>query len=566
MAYEDIDKAETLNKQYTSVFTREDTNSLPNLKAKPIQVHLNINITKDSILKKLKNLRTDKSPGPDMIHPRILKEMAELLCAPLHILYCKSLASGEVPSQWKLATVTPIFKKGKKSNPANYRPVSLTSIPCKIMERLVAEAITSHLKTNCLQCLEQHGFCGCKSTVTNLLEAMDVWTEALSHNLPVDVLFLDYAKAFDTVPHERLLKQLETFGISGNYLKWIRNFLTGRQQRVNVNGHLSSWTEVISGVPQGSVMGPLLFTLFVSDIPELINSCISMFADDTKIYRALTLDSDDEHHNLQQDLDQIQTWATTMCMQFHPEKCKVMHLGSNNQRNKYHMVKQDGTSHTLTPTEEEKDLGVLIDQKLSFSSHAQTQANKANRILGTIRHTFKALDKEAFLLLYKSLVRPHLEYASPIWHPHLKRDKDTIERIQRRATSLVNNISHLSYPERLAALQLPTLEFRRQRSDIIQTFKILNGLDHVQYERKCKICNNQMLCLAPQGRTRGHNLKLHVQHHPGARASYYSSRVTKNWNKLRQTTVEANTLETFKQRLAVDWKNHPDQYNYRFSY
>jgi hypothetical protein len=313
------------------------------------------------------------------------------------------------------------------------------------------------------------------------------------------------------------------------------------------------------------VLGPLLFTLFVSDIPVLLDSCISMFADDTKIYRTITPDTNDSQL-LQDDLDQIQQWAKDMCMQFHPEKCKVMHLGHNNPQATYHMTKPQGDVHTLQATDEEKDLGVLIDRKLTFSKHAQAQATKANKVLGTIMHTFKALDKTAFLLLYKSLVRPHLEYATPVWHPHLKRDKDIIERVQRRATGLVQGISHLSYPERLQYLQLPTLEFRRKRTDIIQTFKIMKGMDSLQSDRKCKTCGNQMLSRAPTGRTRGHDLKLQVQHHPGSRAHYFSSRITTTWNKLSQSTVDSTTVDTFKRRLAEDWKKHPDMYQYRFSY
>ena len=177
------------------------------------------------IHKKLQSLRSDKSPGPDKLHPRILEELAKELTVttPLAIIYNKCIEKGILPSQWKEAIVTPIFKRGGKSDLSNYRPVSLTSVVCKIMERIISENKLEHIKSNSLQCPQQHGLTTGRSTTTNLLEAVNIWSEALSHNVPVDVIFLDYAKAFDTVPHIRLGNQIETFGISGNLLHGIKH-------------------------------------------------------------------------------------------------------------------------------------------------------------------------------------------------------------------------------------------------------------------------------------------------------------------------------------------------------
>jgi hypothetical protein len=560
----DAEKAEILKEQYSSVFSKEDKSNIPPAKTRQVPKKFTLKIDRASILKKLQNLKTNKSPGPDQIHPRVLKETADIIVTPLLMLFNKSITSGVVPLQWKIATITPIYKKGNKADPANYRPVSLTSVVCKILERIVSEAIVAHIKSNHLACAAQHGFTEGKSTTTNLLEALDYWMESLSHDIPVDVLYLDYAKAFDTVPHERLLEQLSSFGLNKNYLQWIRSFLTGRKQRVMVNDTYSSWAPVTSGVPQGSVLGPLLFILFVSDIPEIIQNPVLMFADDTKVYSALEPGSED--NSLQEDLDDLQEWAQKMCMRFHPEKCKVMHLGHNSHRKKYHMTTSDGAKHTLEVTEQEKDLGVTIDSKLVFSKHVYNQVNKANRVLGAIKHTFKALDNTSFSMLYKSLVRPHLEYASTAWSPKLKRDKDTLEYVQRRATRLVQGISHLGYEERLESLKLPTLEFRRQRADVIQVFKSIKGLDNLNYQRECPTCKNHMLRISNFSSTRGHSLKLMVQHRRGPKSAHLGHRVVNNWNKLNQTTVDAETLNTFKSRLTKQWQNHPDLYSYRFSY
>jgi hypothetical protein len=296
----------------------------------------------------------------------------------------------------------------------------------------------------------------------------------------------------------------------------------------------------------------------------MLQNLVLMFADDTKVYKAL--DQATEDNSLQDDINELQEWPKSMCMRFHPEKCKVMHLGHNNKKKEYHMTTSDGSKHILTTTDQEKDLGVTIDDKLSFSKHVSNQVNKANRVLGALRHSFKALDSTSFTLLFKSLVRPHLEYASTAWYPKLKRDRDALEYVQRRGTRLVEGISHLSYEERLKALKLPTLEFRRQRSDAIQAFKSLKGLDQLNYRKECNICNNHMLRLSNTSSTRGHTLKLAVQHQPGLKSTHFGHRVVKNWNSLSQHTIDSDSINTFKTRLTKDWQNHPDLYSYRFSY
>ncbi|KAI8504383.1 hypothetical protein Bbelb_175010 [Branchiostoma belcheri] len=594
---EDGKKAEVLNTQYVRTFTHEDCSNVPRFILKPLQSDLlkTIVVTEEMVLKQLELLRIDKSPGNDGIHPRVLKEAAHELAKPLTIIFNSSIKSGKLPDQWREACVTPIYKKGCRTDPANYRPVSLTSIICKMLERFISDAILEHMRFNNLTCEQQHGFSKGKSTVTNLLEALDVWTEALSHGEPVDIIFLDYAKAFDTVPHERLINKVESFGIAENLLLWIRNFLTHRRQRVVVNGQASSWKAVTSGVPQGSVLGPLLFSMFVSDIPDELHNFVSLFADDTKIYaiahgcesqarthatqeeelhtsQTITHATQEIHTSnlhstcLQADLNTLQRWSSRMQMKFHPDKCKVMHLGRRNPTHEYTMTKEDGTLHTLKVTHEEKDLGVTIDSDLKFSTHVQIQVNKANRVLGAIRHTFKYLDKEAFLPLYKSLVRPHLEYATVIWCPRTKRDRDSVERVQRRATKLVESVSHLSYPQRLQALQLPTLHFRRQRTDVIQLYKITHGYDKLRVGNSCSICRGTMFEPSLSTTTRGHSFKYQVQKSHGTRKCFFSSRVTRVWNSLSQEAVSSKSVNEFKNHIAHEWKNHQDMYNYTFTY
>ncbi|KAK3882038.1 hypothetical protein Pcinc_013562 [Petrolisthes cinctipes] len=258
-------------------------------------------------------------------------------------------------------------------------------------------------------------------------------------------------------------------------------------------------------------------------------------------------------------------WANNMGMKLNPTKCKTMHLGRSNPLQEYTMLLDDNTQHHIMTTTEEKDLGMIVDSGLTFSKHIQTQINKANSVLGAIKHTFKALDPTAFLSLYKSLVRPNLEYASVIWSPKLKRDKNALEYVQRRATRLVTGLSGKSYEERLLTLELPTLEFRRQRADMIQMFKLVHGLEELN-PAPCSECGRMIIQPALNVNDRGHDFKLQIQHEPGPRDNFFKRRATKNWNRLTQDTVSANCVNIFKNRLNKEWKNKPERYHYRFSY
>ena len=288
----DEEIAEVLNKQYCSVFTDETLHNLPKFDLKELITDTlsNIDVSVTEVEKLLKNLPPRKASGLDGIQPSVLRNLSAVLAKPLQIIFQLSINQGVFPKAWLQAGVVPIFKKGSRSDPANYRPVSLTSVLCKILEKIVVKHIIQHVKANNFYSKTQHGFTPQRSITTNLLEVLNRWTEALMHDIPVDIIYLDYAKAFDTVPHCRLIKQVETFGITGKVLSWIQAFLTNRQQKVLVNGAESSWAHVKSGIPQGSILGPVLFTLFVNDIPDQIKTYISLYADDTKIYCPLTSD------------------------------------------------------------------------------------------------------------------------------------------------------------------------------------------------------------------------------------------------------------------------------------
>ena len=265
----------------------------------------------------------------------------------------------------------------------------------------------------------------------------------------------------------------------------------------------------------------------MNDIPSLLQSIIALYADDTKLFSAIL--SDDPDNDLVKDLKILEDWSKKFQMKFHPDKCHVMHIGANNPKIDYTMSKGNA-QHTLEKVQTEKDLGIHLDERLKFSEHINTKINKANQILGCLRHTFKHMTKDVFNLLYKSMVRPHLEYGSCIWSPHLKKDIDAIERVQRRATRLVPEIRNLSYNDRLRALKLPTLKFRRERADIIETYNILTEKHIVNTDCRCSLCpGKKMFMKSLATNTRGHSMKLQAQKVYGIRYHFLADRVVNKW-------------------------------------
>ena len=542
----DIDKADLFNKYFASVFTTEDLSSIPNPSFQSkVELH-GITINPEVVLIQLRKLNTSKAAGPDEIHSKILYEIRDSINVPLSIIFLKSLREGVLPCMWKHAIVKPLFKKGSKSSPKNYRPVSLTSICCKIMERIIRDSLVKHLETNKLLNSNQHGFRSGRSCVTQLLELVEIWSDLFDCNIPFDCVYLDFAKAFDKVPHARLCRKIEAHGIKNNLLIWLKNFLSDRTQAVVINNQSSSTKNVTSGIPQGSVLGPILFLMYINDISENIDSFIKIFADDTKIFKAITCKSDNE--SLQSDLDRLVAWSNKWQLPFNVAKCKIIHFGTKNSNAKYQMENTQVEVDTI-----EKDLGITFDNRMKFSNHVHAIVAKANSRVGILRRNFCNLTPDIFLPLYKSLVRPLLEYGSVIWNSVSIGDQNEIEKVQQRATKLVKSISHLPYSSRLRQLKLDSLKFRRRRSDILQVYRIFKEIDNINSSMFFKLNEDQ--------RTRGHSLKLSkIWANSSMRRLSFSMRVVNDWNNLNESTISCTSLNSFKTALKTEWANHPDKY------
>ena len=388
--------------------------------------------------------------------------------------------------------------------------------------------------------LSQHGFTRNRSCLTNLLEFFEFVLDKLDTGLPVDVIYFDFAKAFDKVSHSKLVSKLEDFGISGKILNWIKGWLSDRYQRVVINGQVSNWEKVLSGVPQGSVLGPLLFLLFVDDMDDSLMSGCLKFADDTKIFRQVG--SENDLSAIQEDIDKLGKWGKDWDMTFNVDKCKVLHLGNRNKDMKYTLYNSE-----ITTVNKEKDLGVIVDNKFKFDEQCNIAARKGNQILGIIKRNFSYLDKDIFLRLYKGLVRPHLEYCIQAWNPHTKKNIKILEDVQRRATKLVREIRNLSYEDRIRYLGLTTLETRRIRGDMIETFKIISGKDNISTDTFFELDRNSV--------TRGHNYKLvKPRSRLNIRKFSFGHRVVDHWNSLPWEVVNSVSLDQFKARIDLHFK------------
>ena len=533
----DMDMANILNDYFVSVYTRENSNDVPVLGiTHEGQTLDSILCTVDEVTTRIEKLNQYKSPGPDGFLPRVLREVSRQVASHLTAVFNKSLESGVIPEDWRFANVTPIYKKGDRKSPGNYRPISLTSVVGKMLESIITDEIVDHLENHNLIVDSQHGFRQKRSCLTNLLEFFHDMMREHDKDRAVDVLYLDFQKAFDKVPHGKLMSKVRALGIGGKVADWIQNWLSGRKQRVVVNGTASRWSSVTSGVPQGSVLGPLLFIIYINDIDIGLLSKVSKFADDTKL--GANVSSPEGVQQLQADLQKLGEWSEKWQMPFNLGKCKVMHIGHANPRSNYSLLGSD-----IEATDLEKDLGVLISSDLKFSKQCTEVEKKAQRLLGYIKRQFQFRNKEIVLTLYNSLIRPHLEYAVQFWSPTLRKDIERLERVQARATKLIPSIRHRGYERRLQELGLFSLETRRLRGQLIEVFKLLHGFENVDYRKLFKLSENP---------TRNNGWKLDP---PRFRTTlcgnFFSYKIVNTWNDLPSHVVNSTSVDMFKSRLDI---------------
>ncbi len=541
LAESDAEKVEVFSEYFASVFQPDQTTNL-NLVKETVKPTCNVTFPAETVYAHLRLLPNKVSAGVDGLPSIFFKNLAFQLAQPLASLFEVSFQTGILPSDWLVSLVTPIHKKNSKAIPSNYRPVSLTCVACRVMEMIVKEVVTAHMTVNRLISKSQHGFLRKHSTLTQLLETLNDWTIAVDEKALIDVAFADVSKAFDKLPHSKILESLEAYRIEGLLLNWLKAFLSNRMQSVVYNSCQSQRVAVTSGVPQGSVLGPLCFLAVINRLPNVIKSAtIKLSADDCKLY--FRINSNVDRDLFIADLCNLFEWAESNGLTLALNKTAIMHLGYGNPRCGYAVHGAD-----LATTETSKDLGVLFSSNLKFAEHVASISKRAFSRVNLIFLAFYSRKPSFLVHMFKTFVRPVLEYASPIWSPYLKKDIDLLERVQKYFTRRIPGLTG-DYFERLQTLklkgaELEVLELRRLELDLIITYKIIHSLVDLSFSNFFEWSMAKSL--------RGHSFKLRL---PRARLEcrrhFFAVRVVAPWNGLSEETVTAHSLSIFKIRLQM---------------
>ncbi|BHF64219.1 hypothetical protein SprV_0200721900 [Sparganum proliferum] len=476
--------------------------------------------------------------GPDAIPPKLLKELAPEMSKPLALILHTSFVTGCLPSDWKSATITPLFKGGSRASANNYRPVSLTSICCKIMEKIIKKALMQFLEQHHPLSDAQHGFRSGRSCLTNLLFTLERWTKARDEGNVVHAIYIDFKTALDSLSHQRLLHKLRNGGISGCLLVWIQSFLAGRSQIVQVGRQQSSEVGVVSGVPQGSVLGPTLFLVFINDCVKDLDCDAILFVDDIKLRKVIHNAADADH--LQANLNRLEDWSKRWLMPFNISKCNFLQLGSSRAS-----IPRTYFLHDipLQQVDSQKDLGVWIASSLKRTLRCAKAAKLATATLQLIKRAFMGFDPDCFSKIFETFARPHLECAIQAWRPWAAKDYTVLGKVQRRATKMTQGLGALPYETRLSTLKLFPLSYRQLRGDHILTFRIINGLD-------CCLDPTDYFTQANTPTLRGHPLKLREgKAGTNGRKFFFSNRVVAAWNALPTDVAAASCVNFFKCRL-----------------
>lgn len=538
----DREKAELFADFFKSVY-KADNGVLPEFPTR-CNVSLNaVDVSEESIVNAIGSLSDKTSETPDSMPSYFIKRTVKSLAVPLSIIFQRSISCSSLPYLWKTAFVVPLLKKPPAVSVKNYRPISLTSSVCKIFEIIIKKSILKHMLGKNLINPGQFGFLPGRSTLSQLISCVSDWVSSVNEKIQTEVVYIDYAKAFDVVCHSKLLLKLEKgYGITGSLLKWIRAFICGRTFKVKIGASFSECYEICSGVPQGSVLGPLLFLIYVNDVSDKLSSACKLFADDLKIYRPLH-DPAVDFYSLQKDLDTFSDWSKTWQLVISEHKCKVMHI------NFHHECALTLDGFRLKPVEDGiRDLGVKLRPDLDPSTQCTEVFSKAfrvaNCILRSLQHRCLDHYRKAFIVY----CRPILEYCSQVWSPYETKDILLVEKVQKNFTRMAFRKVFVGpyspdYSVRLQIFNLRSLEYRRIEFDLVLCYRIVRGFSDINFD--------DMFTYAPV-RSRRYSHRYQLARKTCAVNSVlncYQFRVIRIWNQLPSPIVEAGNVSTFKARL-----------------
>ena len=536
------EKANLFNEFFYSVFNSTSVSfpsSSLSLLPFPDSSLCSIDISEEEVYCVLTSLDPSKATGGDGIPPLILKYCADSLSKPLLHLFSLCLSKSYLPKEWRRHYITPIYKSGDKSSVLNYRPISLLCCVAKVLECLVYDKVSNFVVNSIISDF-QFGFVQKRSTLQQLLLYLNFLHQSYENRQQVHSIYLDIRKAFDSVPHHELLTKLWTSGITGSLWSFFKAYLDGREQCVVIDGSASRWLPVTSGVPQGSILGPLLFIIFINDLPSTLAHCFCyLFADDTKCCKTILSRTDSSL--LQHELDSLSCWSRDNHLFFNASKCCIIHFinrAASSVTCNYYL--DDAQLHS---TNNHKDLGVLFSSDLSWSSHYRAITAKAYQTLGLIRRTFSSLIPiKVKKQLYLSLVRSRLTYCSPVWRPFLLKDIIMLERVQRRATKFVLGDFSPDYKSRLSSLNLLPLMYIYELADILFLVKQLQSPD------PCFPTSKFITFVSSSTRSSTSQKLKHLSPQTNLTHHSYFSRIVRLWNALPAIDLNAS-FQTIKYYL-----------------
>ena len=532
-----LETAETFNNYFHSIFSscHYDLPPMSQLPTPSSQLHT-ITIDQHDVVDAITSLDIKKAFGCDDISPHLIKICAEYVIQPLTNLFQLSVHTTSIPQQWKVHKIVPIHKKGDRSIVSNYRPISLLCSLSRVLESIIYHKVADFIRP--LLSSHQYGFLPKRSCLQNLLLSYLFVTEALDHSEAVDAIYLDFSKAFDTIPHSRLLYKLWRIGITGPLWLWFKDYLSNRHHYVEINGTKSNLLPVLSGVPQGSVLGPLLFLIYIDDLPNCLTySLISLFADDTKLLLNVTKFND---ANLQSDLHAVLGWCDNWDLKFNLDKCYAMHFSNGSAPS---VTNYSLGSHTIQNLPHISDLGIQVNNSLSFEHHYKSICNKAYQCLYMIRRSLHlhSAPTETKKQLYLSLVRSKLTYCSQLWRPLLIKHIIMLENVQRRATKFITNDYSSNYKIHLQRLHLLPLMYWLELQDLLYLIK------NLQYPSVSLNIYNHVSFVA--SKTRRNHLMLKYKHTKSSIARhFYFNRVVKLWNAVQPVDLN-QSFHTIKHHL-----------------
>jgi hypothetical protein len=473
-----LQKATIFNDYFAEQCTIHDNGSaLPAIKLRTTSVLSNININPDEIVGIILKQKLHKAHGCDKISMAMLKLCPAEVSIPLSLIFQRCINTGKFPDSWKLANVQPIHKKNDRQIKTNYRPISLLPLCGKILEKIIFDQVYAFLDQNRLISTLQSGFRPGDSCIYQLISITSDIYKNFEKQDETRAVFLDISKAFDKVWHEGLIHKLKTNGISGNLLKFFENYIFNRYQRVTLNGSESSWRSISAGVPQGSVLGPLLFLVYINDLTENIKSQMRLFADDSSIFTPVK-NVTDTHEQLVEDLKTVSTWGHQWKMVFNPDITKqaVEVIFSVKKKKPYH-PDLDFNGIPVAREDHTKHLGLHLDSRLNFSKHISEAVRKATKGLSLLKYLSKYVSRKILDLSYKLYVRPLLDYGDVIYHNQREDLMNLVEQVQYKAALIVTGCwQGTSRVKLYDELGWESLSDRRWGRRMTLYYKIVNGL------------------------------------------------------------------------------------------